>query len=194
MPKPEFYGAEDPPETAESLVSRTDKKRARRVQEDALERLAQELVQLSDGRLEQLELSDPVVDAVQAWRRITSPAAKNRQLRLVRAALRDEDWAVIRTRVSHLVVHGTLPERAPGPEGSSAGDSAQEARWVVRLLGEGSIALEALISSCPQADRAHLRQLIRAVQRSTAERRHKAEQKLLDCVRSTLRSSAPRAP
>lgn len=180
MPKPATYATDaTEPEEDGSSPSRADKKRSRRAKEDELARLAKDLVALGERRLEQLELPEAVLDAVLDARRMTSAPAQNRQIRLVRAALRDGDWAAIRARLSELVVHGAL-----GTPGGSIGSEAAE--WAARLLSEGAAALEALLSRCPNADRPRLRQLVRNVERASAERRRKAEQKLLETVNELL--------
>jgi ribosome-associated protein len=185
MPKPVTYATDEAAsdEENEQGPSRADKKRSRRVQEDELARLARDLVAQNERRLEQLALPDSVLDAVLDARRIASAPARNRQLRMVRAALREGDWATIRVRLAALVAHGSLgsPDAAVG---------AEAAHWVTRLLGEGSAALDSLLSAYPNADRTRIRQLVRNVERSSAERRRKAEQKLLETVNDLLRAQA----
>jgi ribosome-associated protein len=181
MPKPATYSTDEAAsEEDDQEPSRADKKRSRRVQEDELERLAKDLVALGEHRLEQLELPEAVFDAVRDARRMSSAPAQNRQIRLVRAALREGEWATVRARLAELLAHGTL-----GMPGASVGPEA--AKWVTRLLGEGSMALDSLIDLHPNADRARLRLLVRNVERSSAERRRKAEQKLLEAVNELLR-------
>jgi ribosomal 50S subunit-associated protein YjgA (DUF615 family) len=172
----------------EDLTSRGDLRRANRVVEETLARLTEELAGLSRRQLALLELPESVLDAVTGAQAIKSPPARQRQLRLVRIALRGVDWEVISERVRHLLEHGTLPPVATGAEAELAG---VEARWVARLLGEGFVGLDAFIGEFPRADRARLKDLIHRVDRSTHERRVKAERKLADAIRGFLRSSRP---
>ena len=58
---------------------------------------------------------------------------------------------------------------------------------MLRLLGEASVGLEAFLSKYPQADRTHLRQLVRNVQRATHGRRVEAEERLRSAVQGFLR-------
>jgi ribosomal 50S subunit-associated protein YjgA (DUF615 family) len=92
----------------------------------------------------------------------------------------------LRVRLDHLVKHGTVPA-------SSTGEPTQASRaqeWLVRLRGEGSQAIEELITLCPSGDRTHLRTLLRQIDKATApERKKKAEQRLADAVQSLLRST-----
>ena len=157
-------------------TSRSDKKRARRVREDALARLAKELSELGDKRLERLELPEPVLEALDEVRRIRSLAARARQLRVVRAALRAADWPAIRARVDGLLEHGTV--------GTAVDAKVRE--WVVRLVGEGTKAMDELLAAHPKADRTHLRQLVRSAASGSEDRRRRAEQKLVQALRSLM--------
>jgi ribosome-associated protein len=172
-------------EATEDLTSRSDLKRANRVVEETLKRLSADLAGLSEKKLGQLELPDEILEAVQLARVLDSDRARRRQLGLVRSALRDSDWGSIQKRVLALLEHGSLP----GQSGAASADSELEGSWAVRLLGEGNAGLDAFVREVPQADRTHLRQLIRSVDRSTGDRRLKAERKLRDHVRSLLRSA-----
>jgi ribosome-associated protein len=160
--------------------SRTDQKRANRVKEEALARLSEDLIRVSEAKLAELELPEELFDAVLDAQRIKSAPARNRQVRRVRALLRDADYASVRARVSALLERGIL---------SAVDDEAtrRETDWTLRLIGEGVAGLDAFLLAFPKADRTHLGQLVRAVNRATHERRVKAEQKLRTALRSFLR-------
>lgn len=163
--------------------SRSDAKRAERVKEDALARLASDLCQLSAKKLEQLGLAEPLVDAVSGARAITSAPARNRQLRLIRVVLRDQDWVGLRRRLDVLLETGVVPNAA------AAADSVADRSltWMLRLVGEGQAGVEAFLGEFPRADRTHLRQLVRAIQKAEGERRLKAERQLTQALRGFLR-------
>ena len=161
----------------EDLRSRTEARRARKTREEALARLAGELVELTDRKLEQLELPDETLDAVREARAIKSHIARNRQLRVVRSALREADWPSIRVRLDSLLEHGTVP---------AGSDTGVERQWVVRLVGGGTHELEAFLAEHPHADRRHLRQLIRNAQADSPTRRKRAEDKLAGALRSLM--------
>jgi ribosome-associated protein len=172
-------------EPEEDLRSRGDERRARQEVETALACLSRDLVELSPGKLERLGLSEPVHEAVLGARAIKSFGARNRALRLVRGALRGGDWSQTRVRLDALLRHGTVPALSTANEPSTA---ARAQEWLVRLRGEGTQAIEALVSLCPTADRTHLRTLLRQIDKAIApERRKKAEQRLADAVESLLR-------
>jgi ribosome-associated protein len=176
-------------EEAEDLTSRSDLRRANRVVEETLARLTQELVTLNRRQLTALDLPEAVLDAVVGAQAIKSAPARQRQLRLVRIALRGAEWDVIAERVRHVLEHGTLPAVKSEAEDALAG---LEAQWVARLLGEGFAGLDAFVGEFPRADRSRLKELIHRVDRSTHERRVKAERKLADAIRGFLRSSTKR--
>lgn len=159
-----------------STRSRSDDRRAQVVREEALVQLARDLVAQTARRLEQLELPEPVLDAVLDAQKIKSAPALNRQIRTVRAALRDVEWWTIRARLETLLVTGVAGEAG-----------GRENEWVVRLVGEGNDALEELLREHPGADRGHLRTLVRNVLRADANRRKKAEQQLARTLRALLR-------
>jgi ribosomal 50S subunit-associated protein YjgA (DUF615 family) len=175
-----------PKETPEpdDLTSRSDVKRANRVVEETLARLSQDLCRLSEKRLATLGLTEELAEAIVNVNRIKSAPARQRQLRLVRVMLRNTDWAVLRERLSHLLEHGTLPPATLEGEDPRSG---AEATWLARLLGEGFAGLDAFIAAFPRADRSRLEDLIRRVDRSSHERRVKAERKLADAIRGFLR-------
>src|SRR5258706_4547510 len=171
----------DPRIEAEAFLaeSRSDGRRAERVKEEALARLAADLTALKPKQLGALELGEELVDLVDTARAITSPAAKNRQLRLIRVALRREDWASVRVAHDALLEHGSVAAAALFLDGATA--------WAVRLAGEGMPALNAFVTEFPRADRAHLGQLLRAVQKASHERPIRAERKVESALRGVLR-------
>jgi ribosome-associated protein len=176
----------DPRLEAEAFAgdSRSDARRADRVKEDALARLAADLCKVSAKKLTQLELAEPLVDAITDARSITSAPAKNRQQRLIRILLRDADWMQIRTRLDILVETGVVPGAGNGPTDPL---TDRTLGWTLRLVGEGAAGLEAFLTEFPRADRTHLRQLVRSVQKAEGDRRLKAERQLSQALRGFLR-------
>lgn len=170
---------------AEETRSRSDSRRERRELEAALVRLARELIRLSDRKLELLRLPDEVLDTVNDARAITSAPALNRQLRVVRSALRDANWVRIRDELDSLLQHGVI--RNPQPEGADAPGGGREGEWMFKLVGGGVEALDAFVRDYPKTDRGHLRNLVKSVQRASGERRSKAEAKLCRALQELLR-------
>ena len=164
------------------LRSRTDAKNEEKRREQALSRLAEQLVELSPGALEKLELPEEVRERVLEAHRITSATARKRQLRLVRRLLRAQDADDVLRRVEALS-RPTKRERPQDPGERAA------AQWVARLLEEGDAALAELAASYPALERQRLRHLARRA-RSAADGRGKdaAEKALLAAVREALAS------
>lgn len=136
------------------LRSRSDARRERRQSEDHLADLARRLTALKPRQLERLALPDTLLDAVLEARKITSPAAHARQLRIVRREIRAVDAQQLERALEDL----SNPRR-PAPPGGEA------ARWVGELVDGGDEALRRFLEQYPRCDRQHLRQLVRAVRR-----------------------------
>src|SRR5262245_35281586 len=132
MPR-RFLDSEPEPQVEEDLRSRGDGRRAERELELTLARLASDLIALREGQLVRLDLPEPVLDAVRDAHTIKTPAAQNRQLRVVRSALRNEDWSLVRGRLDALVRHGTIPAELQ----SADTPAARAHEWVARMIGEG---------------------------------------------------------
>jgi ribosome-associated protein len=176
----------DPRIEAEQIVaeSRSDGRRAARVQEDAMARLATDLCQLTAKKLDQLQLDEEVVDAVADARAIKSAAALNRQIRKIRGLLRDREWVQLRTKLDTLLETGVVPGAGAAPADPVSDLSLS---WTLRLVGEGDAGIAVFVAEFPRADRTHLRQLVRAVHKAEGERRLRAERQLTAALRGFLR-------
>jgi ribosome-associated protein len=164
------------------LRSRTDDKEERVAVEEGLSKLGAKLVDTKTAWLEKLDLPEPLLDAIYDAQKIKSPIAKNRQMRIVRRALRSADWQRIQKSLQVLSTHGTLSVASS----ASAPTNSQAAAWLERLLAEGNAALTALLEEFPDADRTQLRQLLRNVDKASKDKRSKAEQKLSDAIAALL--------
>lgn len=176
----------DPRKEAEEIIaeSRGDVRRAERVKEEALARLATDLAKLSAKKLAQLELHEELVDAVNDMNAITSAPARNRQVRRIRILMRDMDWVSLRTKLDTLLETGVVPGAGAAPADPVSDISLT---WTLRLVGEGNPGVEAFVAEFPRADRTHLRQLVRAVQKAEGDRRVRAERTLTAALRGFLR-------
>ncbi|MFZ5893752.1 MAG: ribosome biogenesis factor YjgA [Myxococcota bacterium] len=185
MPNPRLYGDVDyDADPDEDLSSRSDARRANREVEETLSRLAKQLVELRVNLLEKLELPEALFDVIRDAQALRDARAKNRQLRLVRSALRDSDWSLISARTEALLKHGAIPASLTAESPALA---ARAPEWAARLIGGGNEAIEALVAEYPEADRSHLRNLVREVLKANAERRARAEARLTQAVRLLLR-------
>ncbi|MCB1555461.1 MAG: DUF615 domain-containing protein [Xanthomonadales bacterium] len=117
--------------------------------------LAARLVALPAQQLGQLDLPDPIADAANDARRITSHIAHKRQLHYLAKLMRreDDDWI---DALRHQLVHDRADARR---------ETARLHRlehWRDRLLEDGDDALGELAELCPDIDRHHVRQLVRS--------------------------------
>jgi ribosomal 50S subunit-associated protein YjgA (DUF615 family) len=106
------------------------------------------------------------------------------QLRLIRNLLREQDWVRLRTQLDTLLETGVVPGLGAAPADPVSDASLA---WTLRLVGEGQAGVEAFVSEFTRADRTHLRQLVRAVQKAEGERRLRAERTLTAALRGFLK-------
>ena len=140
----------------------------------ALKELGEQLVELSPGQLEQLELPEQLHGAVRLAQRIRERGGRKRQILYVGKLLRSLDAEAIQQRLAALELqHQEAAARFHRLE-----------RWRDRLLDEGDRALEEFLQQHPHADRQRLRQLIRNA-RAERERNAppKAARALFRCLR-----------
>jgi ribosome-associated protein len=156
------------------LTSRSDLRRERKQSEKAYTDLAIALCDCTKKQFERLVLDEALRQVVVEARRIESPAAKDRALRLVRRELRSGDSEVVQRQLDAL--------KQPSP----AKPPLESESWVIRLLGEGDEALSAFVSAYPDTDRRRLRQLVSQTRRAIGPASAKANSALLKCVSEAL--------
>lgn len=143
------------------LESRSDRRRAQRSSEEALKRLALRLAALRRHKRIRLSLPADLEDALAALAAIQSPAARDRQVRIVRQVLRSVDAAAVEAALD-ASVNPDRYQRAAGAVSPPAADG-----WLARLLEEGDNALSELVQRHPLVERVRVRQLMRAARRET---------------------------
>lgn len=121
----------------------------------ALQELGEELVKLREAQLKKIPLPDPLREAVDAARRITSHGAHKRQLQYIGRLMRNVDAEPIRQALEAL--------KGTGREAAARFQRLEH--WRERLVNDGDAALSELLDDYPQADSQHLRQLIRNTRR-----------------------------
>jgi ribosome-associated protein len=139
------------PETGEYLApSRSEQRRA------ALEvlDLGAQLAALSDAQLAKLPIPELLLPHILECRRITSHIAHKRQLQFLAKQMRREDDEVLEA------IRDALDEKGESARRETAALHRVEA-WRDRLIDGGDAALAELLDEHPQADRQHLRQLVR---------------------------------
>jgi len=135
-------------ETTERAKSKSQRKR----EMHALQMLGEELVALPVEQFEQIQLPEELHDAVLEARRIHSHGAHKRQLQYIGRVMRSIDDAPIREQL----------ETLRGQSRRAHAELHRIEQWRDRLLEEGDPALEDLLTQYVQADRQHLRQLVRS--------------------------------
>jgi len=116
--------------------------------------LGQQLVGLSTAQLAKLPIPEDLLPHIAEARRITSHVAHKRQLAFLAKQMRREDDATLDAIRDALDAGGEAARR----------ETAQLHRveaWRERLIADGDAALSELLAEHPQADRQHLRQLVR---------------------------------
>ena len=160
-------------EREDERPSRSEQKR----QSHALRALGERLTELSAEQLEQMPLPDPLRDAVQEARRIRQPGARKRQLQYIGKLMRSADPQPIQNALAELDLK----------DARATARHHEVERWRERLLTDGDAALSELLDDHPQADRQHLRQLVRnAVSERRQNRPPQAARNLFRYLRELL--------
>lgn len=131
----------------EELVSKSQRKR----EADAVQQLGKDLLALSHDDQKSIELPESLSSALDEARRIKKNSALKRQLQYIGKLMRHIDIEPIHEQYKKLVNH----------YGKDIKELHRLENWRDRLLAEGDKALEDLLNEVPNADRQHLRQLIR---------------------------------
>jgi ribosome-associated protein len=137
----------------EELVSKSQRKR----DADAAQQLGVDLLNLSVEALKTIELPDNLIKALDDARRIRTNIALKRQLQYIGKLMRYIDVEPIKKQYLNLTNHYDKDIK----------DLHRLEKWRDRLLSEGDKALDALLIEAPNADRQHLRQLIRQSAKET---------------------------
>jgi len=116
--------------------------------------LAQQLVALSAAQLAKLPIPEDLLPHIRETQRITSHVAHKRQLAFLAKQMRREDDATLDAIRDALDAGGEAGRRETALLHRVEG-------WRDRLLADGDLALADLLVEHPDADRQHLRQLVR---------------------------------
>jgi ribosome-associated protein len=172
--KPILVVPEAGTEEEEDLTSRTDLRNERKRSEEAWAEFAKTLTTISERLLLRMELGEAVLRVVQDARRISSPGARARALRLVRQELRGLDLSLLRERLEDL----------SHPNAKRAATPADD--WRRKLLDGGELDLATFVEAHPRGDRQRLRTLIRNARNASAASKNKALAALTQALREAL--------
>jgi ribosome-associated protein len=152
-------------------------KSSRKRESGALQDLGEELMALAPGQLAQLDLPEPLAEAIRIGRSITAHGALKRQRKFIGKLLRGLDPDPIRTGLA-LLRH----EHVDAVRLQHRCEALRD-----RLLAEGDPAVNELVGDHPEADRQKLRQLVRDGRRERDEGRPpRAARELFRALRDLL--------
>ena len=147
-----------------------------------LQSLGAALVELSDERLAGLSLNEPLLDALQAYRRIRSHEAKRRQMQLIGKLMRLADVDAARRAVDEVKLgraHDSLALH-------------QAERWRAELIADDEAATR-FASEHPGTDTQRLRALVRNARKDASlvpeKRSGRAFRELFQFVRENERAA-----
>jgi len=151
----------------------------------AVLKLAEALVALSDAQLVRVPLDADLLDEVRKARAVGQYVARKRQIQFLAKQMRrldDEDLAQIRQALDH--------DRQIAHRENAALHQLES--WRDRLLAEGDGALDEWMQLHPDADRQHLRNLIRQAKlESERQKPPRAARELFRMLREVHTSSSP---
>jgi len=116
--------------------------------------LGEKLVALTPAQLAKLPVPESLIPHIAETKRITSHIAHKRQLAFLAKQMRREDDATLDA------IREAMDVNSDGARREVAAMHRVE-DWRTRLLADGDSALSDLLNQYPEADRQHLRQLIR---------------------------------
>lgn len=137
----------------DEIISKSQLKR----EAEAAQQLGKDLLTLDPNALKTIDLPDNLAKALDEARRIKKHGALKRQLQYIGKLMRSIDIEPIKEEYLKITNH----------YGKDIKELHRLENWRDRLLSEGDKALEDLLSEAPNADRQHLRQLIRQSAKET---------------------------
>lgn len=125
----------------------------------ALQKLGEELVELSSAKLAKVPMPEELEEAVALARRLKNREGKRRQLQYIGKIMRTIDSDAIKQALESFH-HESVAFRQ---------QFHKLENWRDRLLTEGDRALDDLLVEMPNLDRQHLRQLIRQANKEASQ-------------------------
>lgn len=135
----------------------------------ALQKLGEELVNLSPAKLAKIPMPEQLEEAVMLARRLKNREGKRRQLQYIGKIMRVIDSDAIQQALDSFH-HESLAFRQ---------HFHRLENWRDRLISEGDRAMEDLLVEMPDLDRQHLRQLIRQAQKEASQNKPPAASRKL---------------
>jgi ribosome-associated protein len=144
-------GAEDDPSSAVEPPSKSELKRRALAQQ----KLVDELLEMSDGELRRLDVTEATLTDLRQIRQMKPSHARNRSIKHLASRLLDNEREAASAYLENRKTRQADENRR----------FHQMEQWRDRLIEEGDAALGDLCNEYPQLDRQHLRTLIRTAQK-----------------------------
>lgn len=151
----------EPEKSADPELSERPSKSQRKREALALQSLGERLVSLPDGELARVPMPDELAAAVAEARGMSRDSGRRRQLRYIGKLLRELDAEPLQEALAAV----------EGERGAAAAHHRMLERLCEDLINGDQDRLEALLDEHPQADRQHLRQLIRKAGKEREQQR-----------------------
>jgi len=146
----------------------------------ALNQLGKELVEMTDGAIKKVPLSDSMRKEIADAKRF-SRGALQRQLRRIASMMKHEDIEAIELEL--------IRQKAPNKQQTA--EFHQLEQWRDRLIGGDDKLLTDLINQYPVIDRQHIRQLVRNSNAEQKKNKPPKSARLLFKYLSQIKSETP---
>jgi len=144
-------------------VSRSAMKR----EVEALQKIGVDLIELPEKQLAKFTFPEELDDAITLARRLKSREGKRRQLQFIGKLMRKVDMEPIQAVMNEI----------QNQSRNFRQHFHKLEEWRDRMIGEGDDALNEFLSEHPNADRQHLRQLIRQAKKELSQQKPAAASK-----------------
>ncbi len=157
-PSSPLHAGESDAESQDAAASDRPSKSQKKREMHALQDLGEELVKLSQDRLDKLDLPDALYDAVMDARRFSKHEARRRQMQFIGKLMRDLDTEPIAEQLAEI----------KGESDAAKANFHTLERWRERLLADDA-ALTEWLAEHPSDDIQQLRNLIRNARKEATE-------------------------
>jgi ribosome-associated protein len=155
------------PHTGEPYKERPNKTKLKREMKE-MHDLGKELVDLPNSKFEYVTLSSRLLDAVMLAKKLKK-AALQRQLRFIAGIIKEEDTDTIRLELDRIA----LPQQQANESFHQIED------WRDRLISGDNTLINELVDQYAQADRQHIRQLVRNASKEAQQNKTPKASRLL---------------
>ena len=141
----------------------------------ALQELGKELVKMPEGKLQQFDLPEPLKLAIYEARKLKNREAKRRHLQYIGKLMRVSDTSGIKRTFSEMAQKSLIYRQ----------HLKRLEQWQVKIINQGTSAINTFLETYPKADRQKLRNLQRQINRETELKRPPtAKRKLFDYIKT----------